>query len=129
MARILVIDDEPSIRLLYNNELTDGGHEVLEAESGSEGLALLKQHPVDLVVLDIKLKSESGLDVLQQIVNQYPDVLVVLCSSYVSFQDDYTSWLAERYVVKSTDPEDLLREVNEVLEERAKAGKAVTSDE
>jgi DNA-binding response OmpR family regulator len=119
MAIILVIDDEPNIRLLYNDVLTESGHRVLEAESGREGLALIEQHAPDLVVLDIKLKSESGLDVLQKIVHQHPDLPVVLCSAYVSFQDDYTSWLAERYIVKSGDPEELLQEVNAVLRERA----------
>jgi DNA-binding NtrC family response regulator len=118
MSRILVIDDEPNIRLVYNEALTDGGHEVLEAESGAEGMALMEQYSLDLVVLDIKLKSESGLDVLQRISSQYPDLPVVLCSAYASFQDDYTTWLAERYVVKSGDPEELLRTVNEVLEQK-----------
>ena len=116
MATILVIDDEMSIRLLYDDVLTEEGHTVLTAESGSEGLQMLHEEPVDLVVLDIKLKSESGLDVLQRIVRQYPGLPVVLCSAYISFQDDYTSWLAERYVVKSSDPAELLQEVNKVLE-------------
>jgi len=116
MATILVIDDEVSIRLLYDDVLTEEGHTVLTAESGSEGFQRLQEQPVDLVVLDIKLKSESGLDVLQRIVRQYPGLPVVLCSAYISFQDDYTSWLAERYVVKSSDPAELLQEVNKVLE-------------
>jgi DNA-binding NtrC family response regulator len=127
MAIILVIDDEPNIRLLYNDVLTDGGHQVLVAESGSEGLAALQQQKADLVVLDIRLKSESGLDVLQKIVSQYPGLPVVLCSAYVSFQDDYTSWLAERYVVKSSDPEELLQEVNQVLEQTARTGRSSAS--
>jgi DNA-binding NtrC family response regulator len=119
MATILVIDDEASIRLLYEDVLTEEGHTVLTAESGSEGLRQLGEQPLDLVVLDIKLKSESGLDVLQRIVSQYPGVPVILCSAYISFQDDYTSWLAERYVVKSSDPAELLQEVNKVLKQKS----------
>lgn len=122
MATILIIDDEASIRLLYEDVLTDVGHSVLTAESGADGLQHLGEQPIDLVVLDIKLKSESGLDVLQRIVSQYPGVPVILCSAYISFQDDYTSWLAERYVVKSGDPAELLQEVNKVLKQ--KSGKA-----
>lgn len=115
MATILIIDDEASIRLLYEDVLTEQGHHVLTAESGSEGLQKLQEQPADLVILDIKLKSESGLDVLQRIVRQHPGLPVILCSAYISFQDDYTSWLAERYVVKSSDPAELLQEVNKVL--------------
>jgi hypothetical protein len=43
---------------------------------------------------------------------------VILCSAYVSFQNDYTSWLAESYVVKSSDPEELLEEVDKVLSKK-----------
>jgi len=75
----------------------------------------------DLVVLDIKLRSESGLDILQRITREFPNVPVVLCSAYVSFQNDYTSWLADGYIVKSSNPDELVREVKDVLENRGKA--------
>ena len=115
MSRILVVDDEPNLRLVYNEELSDVGYEVLEAESGKETFEILNHEPVDLIVLDIKLRSESGLDVLQKITKQFPDIPVILCSAYSAFQDDYTSWLAESYVVKSSDSDELLKEVKRVL--------------
>ncbi len=115
MSRVLVVDDEPNVRLVYKEVLSDGGYEVLEAESAKDTFDILKHEPVDLVVLDIKLRSESGLDVLQRIANEFPHLPVILCSAYVSFQNDYTSWLAESYIVKSSDPEELLNEVNRVL--------------
>ena len=115
MSRILVVDDEPNLRLVYNEELSDEGYEVLEAESGKETFEILNHEPVDLIVLDIKLRSESGLDVLQKITKQFPDIPVILCSAYSAFQDDYTSWLAESYVVKSSDSDELLKEVKRVL--------------
>jgi|ERR1700752_2215214 CheY-like chemotaxis protein len=115
MSKILVVDDEPNVRLVYKEVLSDGGYQVLEAESVKETLDILSHEPIDLVVLDIKLRSESGLDVLQRITNEFPNLPVILCSAYVSFQNDYTSWLAESYVVKSSDPEELLEEVNKVL--------------
>ena len=90
-------------------------------------MKVLQEQSIDLVVLDIKLKSESGLDVLQRIVNQYPGLPVILCSAYISFQDDYTSWLAERYVVKSSDPAELLHEVNKVLVNKSEKAKQVDS--
>ena len=118
LSRILVVDDEPNIRLVYKEVLSDGGYDVLEADSAKETFDILKVEPIDLVVLDIKLRSESGLDVLQRIANEFPNLPVILCSAYVSFQNDYTSWLAESYIVKSSDPEELLREVNRVLNKR-----------
>lgn len=120
MSRILVVDDEPNIRLVYKEVLNEEGYEVLEAESARETFEILNREPVDLVILDIKLRSESGLDVLQRMTKEFPDIPVVLCSAYVSFQNDYTSWLADSYIVKSSDTDELLREVNRVLIKRGK---------
>ena len=120
MSRILVVDDEPNVRLVYKEVLSDGGYEVLEAESAKEAFDIIKCEPIDLVVLDIKLRSESGLDMLQRITKEFPNLPVILCSAYVSFQNDYTSWLADSYIVKSSDPEALMKEVNKVLSKRGK---------
>lgn len=109
MDRILIVDDDKNVRLVYNEVLSDVGYEVLEAENGKETFDILDRELIDLVVLDIKLRAESGLDVLQKITKEFPKLPVILCSAYASYQDDYTSWLAESYVIKSTDPEELLR--------------------
>ncbi|MBI2485354.1 MAG: response regulator [Deltaproteobacteria bacterium] len=120
MNRILVVDDEPNVRLVYKEVLGDEGYEVLEAESVKETFDILNREAIDLVVLDIKLRSESGLDVLQRITKEFSNIPVVLCSAYVSFQNDYTSWLADSYIVKSSNPEELLKEVKRVLSKRGK---------
>jgi DNA-binding NtrC family response regulator len=115
MSKILVVDDEPNVRLVYGEALREEGYEVLEAESGKEAFEILSREPIDLVVLDIKLRLESGLDILQRITKEFPYVPVILCTAYVSFQNDYTSWLAESYIIKSSDTNELLKEINKVL--------------
>ena len=65
MMKILLVDDEPNIRLVYGEALNDEGYEVLEAESGEETFRILSREPVDLSILDVKLRFESGLNVLQ----------------------------------------------------------------
>jgi DNA-binding response OmpR family regulator len=120
MNKILVVDDEPNLRLVYKEVLSDEGYEVLEAESIKETFDILNREEIDLVLLDIKLRSESGLDVLQRITKEFSNIPVVLCSAYVSFQNDYTSWLADSYIVKSSNPEELLKEVKRVLSKRGK---------
>lgn len=121
MSRVLVADDEPNIRLVYRQVLNNGGYEVLEAESANDIFDVLRSESVDLIVLDIKLRFESGLAVLQRIANEYPYLPVILCSAYESFQNDYASWLADSYIVKSSDPEELLNEVTKVLSKRGGA--------
>lgn len=120
MAKILIVDDEPSIRLLYRDTLEEEGHEVMEAATGSEATGLLDGGTFDLIVLDIRLREESGLNLLQALVHRKPQVPVILCSAFTSYQDNYTSWLADSYLVKSSDPEELAREVRKVLAARSR---------
>lgn len=115
MARVLLVDDEPSIRLFYSGVLTDQGYDVLEAISGHEAMRLINHEPFDLIVLDIKLRAENGLNLLQHIVHDHPGLPVILLTAYLSFQDDYTSWLADSYVLKSSDPSEFLNEVNRIM--------------
>jgi len=119
MKRILIVDDDPNIRLLYKEVLCEGGFDVLEAESGQETFNILNKEGIDLVVLDIKLRFESGLEILQKISKQFPQIPVILCSAYLSFQDDFKSWLADSYLVKSTDPYELVKEVDKILSLKA----------
>ncbi len=119
MSKILVVDDESSIRLLYSEELTDEGHEVVTAGTASEAAEKLQQEEFDLMVLDIKLKSESGLDLLQKIVRDRHNLPVILCSAFSCYKDDFSAWLADGYVVKSSDLQELKDEIRKILTKRA----------
>lgn len=120
MARILVVDDEESIRLLYGEELAEEGHEVATAASATEAVELLAGDAYDLVVLDIKLKNESGLDLLQQIVKERHEMPVILCTAYSCYKDDFSTWLADGYVVKSSDLTELKDEIKRVLARKSR---------
>lgn len=115
MARILVVDDEASIRLLYSQELGEEGHEIVTAATAVEAVEKLKTEEVDLILLDIKLKNESGLDLLQKIVKERHDLPVILCSAFSCYKDDFSAWLADGYVVKSSDLQELKDEIRKVL--------------
>ena len=115
MARLLVVDDESSIRLLYSQELADAGYEVVTAGSAAEAVTQLEAGEFDLVVLDIKLKNESGLDLLQKIVKERHDMPVILCTAFSCYKDDFSAWLADGYVVKSSDLQELKDEIRKVL--------------
>lgn len=119
MNRLLVVDDEANIRLLYSAELTDEGYEVETAASISEALEKLAQNSFDLALLDIKLKNESGIELLQKIVKDRHDMPVILCSAFSSYKDDFSAWLADSYVVKSGDLTELKEEIKRVLEKKA----------
>lgn len=119
---ILVVDDEDSIRALYQAELEEDGYRVFSAPDGASALEILEREPVHVVVLDIKLKGESGLQVLQEIVRRFKDVPVILSTAYGSYKDDFSSWLAEAYVVKSSSMNELKEQVARILARRYGAG-------
>jgi DNA-binding response OmpR family regulator len=100
----------------------------LEAESGKETFYILNNEEINLVVLDIKLRLESGLNILQGIAKEFSNIPVVLCTAFASYQDDYTSWLADSYIVKSSNPYELLKEVDDVLSKRSKVSKEQIED-
>jgi len=123
MAKLLVVDDESNIRLLYSQELSEEGHQVVTAASAGEAVEKLAGSDFDLVVLDIKLKNESGLDLLQKIVKERHDMPVILSTAFSCYKDDFSAWLADGYVVKSSDPQELKDEINRVLAKKAGRGR------
>jgi DNA-binding NtrC family response regulator len=118
MARLLIVDDERDIRYLYAAELEDEGYEVETAGNGADAAELLKHHQFDLVVLDIQMKGESGLQLLQKIVKERTDLPVILCTAFSCYKEDFSSWLADGYVVKSSDISELKNEVARVLKKK-----------
>ena len=120
MAKLLVVDDEANIRLLYAQELSDEGYEVVTAGSALEAVEKLEGGSFDLAVLDIKLKNESGIDLLQRIVKERHTLPVILCTAFSCYKDDFSAWLADGYVVKSSDMQELKDEIKRVLAKRQK---------
>ncbi|MSN25092.1 MAG: response regulator [Geobacter sp.] len=119
MSKLLVVDDEANIRLLYSEELTDEGYDVVTAGSIAEATEKLKLGSFDLAVLDIKLKNESGIELLQQLVKERHEMPVILCSAFSCYKDDFSAWLADGYIVKSGDLTELKHEIARVLAKKA----------
>lgn len=122
MAKILVVDDEEHIRLLYSEELRDAGYEVITAESGYKLLELIEQEKPDLVVLDIKMVDYNGLDLLQDIRAKFYDLPVILSTAYDTFKEDTKSMAADFYVVKSFDLTELKKKIAMALEAKESFG-------
>lgn len=118
MNRILIVDDEASIRLLYSQELMDEGYEVDTAGTIAEALELLKDKVYVVALLDIKLKNESGLDLLQKLVKERSDMAVILSTAFSCYKDDFSAWLADSYVVKSSDMQELKDEIKRLIDRK-----------
>jgi CheY-like chemotaxis protein len=117
MKRILVVDDETNICELYRRELEDEGYSVSVAMSGKEALEEVESNPPDLVVLDIQMPGMDGIETLEQIMGGDKGILVILNTAYSHYKDDYTTWGADAYVVKSSDTSKLKAEIKRLLGE------------
>ncbi len=116
MRKILVVDDEESIRLLYKEELEDEGYEVVLAADGMEALEKFQLFQPDLVTLDLKMPGMDGLEVLQKIRKVDMDIPIVLLTAYSEFKQDFTTWASNAYIVKSMDLSELKVTIKEFLE-------------
>lgn len=116
MKKILIVDDEEVIRILYAEELEEEGYEVVTAESGHGLIEIIGREKPDLVILDIKMAEHDGLDLLQDIRKDFYNIPVVLCSAYSSFKGDLKSIAADYYVVKSADLSELKQKIKMALE-------------
>ncbi len=116
MAKILVVDDEEHIRLLYSEELSEAGYEVITAADGYKLIERIEQEKPDLVILDIKIVDYNGLDLLQEIRSKFYDLPVILCTAYDTFKEDIKSFAADSYVVKSFDLTELKKKIAMALE-------------
>lgn len=110
MDKILIIEDDFSLRTLLEKFLHKNGFDVVVTDQGRIGLEIMSSHPVDYVLLDLRLPDSNGIDILQQIKKLYPNIVVIM----MTFYDDVRSAVsaiksgARDYLTKPINPEELL---------------------
>ena len=80
MAKILVLDDEPSILLMIKKMLEKAGHEVAIALNGKEGMLLFEKNKPDLLITDIIMPEKEGLETIFELRRMYPDLKIIAIS-------------------------------------------------
>ena len=115
MKTILVVEDEASLRLLLEHELTEMGYKVEMAENGLEAIKSIETSYPDLVILDIMMPEMDGLETLKEILNEKKKIPVIINSAYSHYKDNFITWAAESYVVKSADLTELKAQVRKFL--------------
>ena len=115
MKRILVVDDEESIRELYRAELAEEGYEVDLAGDGLQALRRLDAFRPDLVTLDVKMPGIDGIETLRRIRSMHPTVPVILVTAFGEFKQDFNTWASDAYIVKSHDTTELKQTVRRLL--------------
>ena len=120
MRRVLVIDDEADVRLLYRVNLRHAGFEVLEADDGERGIAAALEHLPDVVVLDLMMPRVDGFDVLRAL-RTHPDasempVLVLTADSRSDHHRRCYELGADDVMTKPFLPDALMRGLARMLD-------------
>ena len=80
MARILVIDDDPDMRAMLEQTLKAAGHEVISAADGKEGMEQHCTSPADLVITDLYMPNQEGLETIGELRRRFPEVAIIAMS-------------------------------------------------
>jgi CheY-like chemotaxis protein len=118
MEKILCVDDDSSLLLFYQEELSEEGYQVIVARNGKEALEKYDQESPDLVVLDIRMPSMDGLETLNALLGRNRQLPVILNTAYATYRDNFMTWGAEAYVLKSSDLAELKEKIREALRRR-----------
>lgn len=101
--KILFVDDDEGLRDLYEEVLVEEGYEVLTARNGKEALQKLEKGKPDLIVLDIVMPKMDGMEALGRIIGKDKTIPVILHTSHPGYQEDFISWAADAYLLKSVN--------------------------
>ena len=122
MSRILIIEDEPAIRRVLVKILSDEdkSHELFEAENGIEGINLIKKHQFDLIISDVKMPKVDGIEVLEFINLNFPEIPFVMISGHgdLDMAVDSMKKGAFDYISKPPDLNRLLTTVRNALDKK-----------
>jgi len=118
MKRILVVDDDESLRRVMQMQLEEAGYEVLAVSQGQDALALMEDTTPSLVITDLKMPGMSGLDLLRKLREAYPETTVIMITAFgtVSTAVEAMKAGAYDYITKPVNYEQLMLVVNRAME-------------
>jgi CheY-like chemotaxis protein len=121
MTRILIVEDYPSLQIVYKTALEADGFEVWQAKDGEEALVIAKEHEPDLILLDLLLPKQGGLEFLRAYDTQkHSHVKVVVFSNMASpeLYDEAKALGATQYLIKANyTPKEVVGAVKAALQQ------------
>lgn len=125
--QLLIVDDEDRFLLTTRKILTRKGYDVLSANSGQRALEMLKEHAVQIVVLDVKMPGMDGLATLREIKRLYPFMEVIMLTGHATVPSAVEGMQsgASDYLMKPIDMDLLVEKVEEAVARRRASDKKV----
>ncbi|MDH4271035.1 MAG: response regulator [Candidatus Aminicenantes bacterium] len=113
--KLLIVEDEKNLCLLYKEELTKAGYKVTAVMDADSALKEIRSHSFDLIVTDIRMPKKNGIELITQIMGLRKDVPIIINTAYQSYKHDFMTWAADAYIVKSASLEELKVKIKELI--------------
>jgi len=115
MPRLLIVEDEDSLRELYAEELEEEGYEILRAENGKAAVDLAKKESFDLIIMDIRMPEMDGIEALGKVISMNKKIPVIIYTAYSNYKSNFMTWTADAYLTKSSNLDELKDKIKELL--------------
>ncbi len=115
MTSILLVENEKNQRLLYEQELKHEDYEIFTAADGEEALEIVREQTPDIIIMDINMPKMDGLETIGRILGKHKEIPIIIYTAYSSYKDNFMSWVADAYIIKSSDLTELKNKIKEVI--------------
>lgn len=116
-VKVLIADDNPKIRSTLKDILSEKGYAACAFKNGYELLANLKNELPEIIILDMVMPEKNGIDILSTIKSVLPEAKVIIYTGFKKYQNSIYASMADRFLLKADNPENLLQCVAELAKE------------
>ena len=113
--RVLIVDDDENLCVLYREELESEGYVITTVQNAEGAMRIVGKDPPDVIVMDIRMPRMDGIEAMGLMLSRWDNLPVILNTAYSSYKDDFRSWPASAYVIKSSDLGELKLTIKKLL--------------
>ena len=118
MKTIFIVDDDTNLRRLYKAELESEGYRIILASDGHQATEMAGNENPDMVIMDIRMPEMDGIEAMARVLREHGSVPIILNTAYSCYQDNFLTWAADAYIIKSADMAPLKEMIRTILSGR-----------
>jgi DNA-binding response OmpR family regulator len=122
MKKILCVDNDLSLLHLYKEELSGEGYKVFVARDGKQALEKFQEEKPEAIIMEIRMPVMDGIETMQAMLDRDRQIPIIFNTAFPEYRQNYMTWGAEAYLIKSPDLSELKNKIREVLGKRKKLG-------
>jgi DNA-binding response OmpR family regulator len=120
MKKILCVDNDLSLLHLYKEELSEEGYKVILARDGKQAMEKFREEKPEAIIMEIRMPVMDGIETMNAMLGRDRQIPIILNTAFPEYRQNYMTWGAEAFIVKSSDLSELKIKIREVLQKRKK---------